>query len=112
MDGPEAISSRIASAYFPPVFVERCFGSDFVRPMPRLGGSHHIESVSQSSHSSLIRMAPNATQGPVRPKFLPRYPALKSDLADTDEPGWISVVENDAYFSLDFVRFGFDTSLT
>ncbi|KAG7558211.1 hypothetical protein FFLO_02864 [Filobasidium floriforme] len=64
--------------------------------------SQHIESVSQSSQSSSIRMAPNATQGPVRPKFLPRFPALKSDLADTDEPGWISVVENDAYFSLDF----------
>jgi hypothetical protein len=58
-------------------------------------------------------MAPNATQGPVRPKFLPSFPALKSDLADTDEPGWISVVENDAYFSLDFVSSGLtDTLLT
>jgi hypothetical protein len=27
--------------YYPPVFVERCFGSDFARPTPRLGESPH-----------------------------------------------------------------------
>lgn len=39
-----------------------------------------------------------------RPKFQPRYPGPTcQDLTDNDEPGWVSVLENDAYFSLEAV---------
>ena len=48
-------------------------------------------------------MGTPSAPGPARPKFAPRFPALKSELAETDEPGWISVIENDAYFSLENV---------
>jgi len=42
-------------------------------------------------------------QGPVRPKFVPDFPDPACDLAETDDPAWISVIENDAYFNLESV---------
>lgn len=51
-------------------------------------------------------MGPASVQGPMRPKFSPRFPQLDSELAQSDEPGWISVIENDAYFSLENVSAG------
>jgi hypothetical protein len=42
-------------------------------------------------------------QGPIRPKFTPNFPDPACALAQTDDPAWISVIESDAYFSLDSV---------